>query len=51
MSQILSDFYLKKAKLELGEDESRKQQSYEILKDWALKHHFIIILDSSCLSK
>lgn len=37
----LSEFYIKKAEEELGETESRKQQSIEQFKDWLKKHPFI----------
>lgn len=50
MSKVLSNFFIEKAKNELREDESRKLQSYEIVKDWSLKHPFITILDPEILS-
>lgn len=50
MSKVLSDFFVEKAKNELREDESRKSQSYEIVKEWALKHPFIVVLDPEILS-
>lgn len=50
MSKVLSNFFIEKAKNELREDESRKLQSYEIIKDWALKHPFIVVLDPEVLS-
>ncbi|KAL7023004.1 hypothetical protein ACKWTF_012462 [Chironomus riparius] len=50
MSKVLSDFFIKKAKNELREDESRKLQSFEIVKEWILKHPFITDLDPEILT-
>ncbi|XP_070497990.1 alpha-tocopherol transfer protein-like [Chironomus tepperi] len=50
MSKVLSDVFVKKAKKELREDESRKLQSYKIVKEWVLKHPFITVLDPEILT-
>ena len=50
MSKTLSNFFVEKAKNELREEESRKLQSYEIVKDWVMKHPFITVLDPKILS-
>lgn len=51
MSENLSEFFIEKAKKELREDEGRKQQSVELIKDWVFKHPYIKILNEECLSE
>jgi hypothetical protein len=37
----LSEFFVEKARRELGEDESRREQALERFKEWIIKHPFI----------
>ncbi|KAG5668708.1 hypothetical protein PVAND_016637 [Polypedilum vanderplanki] len=41
MNEELSEFYIEKAKNELGETESKKEQSIRQFKEWLSKHPFI----------
>lgn len=51
MNQQLSEFFLEKVKSECQENETRKKQSMELCRDWALKHRFIRVVDPRVLSK
>jgi hypothetical protein len=41
MSRELSPFFIEKAKNDLGETESRREQSIRQFKEWLKKHPFI----------
>lgn len=51
MSTKLPEFFIEKAKNELGESESRKNDSLLRVKEWLAKHPFIKYDPGKCVGK